>query len=142
MFGAICRLFCGPAETGDIEARLRATLQPGGVGVISASCCSPGAVELDEKMLSAANGALQELDATQSCLLISITDAQRVLSKLTPTLSPAEQRLVTQIQSLVATQGFSVFPVLVVDQKIAFYGGVPSAEMVAAKLPAAAAVAS
>lgn len=134
MFGAICRLFCGPATTDDTAQTLRDTLKPGGVGVISASCCSPGSVESDKRMLSAANAALQEQGREPSCLLVSITDAQRALPKVAPGLSPAEQRLVTQIQSLVSTQGFSVFPVLVVDQKIAFYGGVPTSRMVADKL--------
>ena len=134
MFGAICRLICGPANTDDTEARLRETLKPGGVGVISASCCAPGSAESDKRMLLAANAALRERGREPACLLVSITDAQRALPKVAPGLSPAEQRLVTQIQSLVSTEGFSVFPLLVVDQKIAFYGGVPTPQMVADKL--------
>lgn len=134
MFGAICRLFCGPAGTDNTEAHLRDTLKPGGVGVISASCCAPGSAESDKRMLTAANAALKEHGREPACLLVSITEAQRALPKVAPQLSTAEQRLVAQIQALVATQGFSVFPVLVVDQKIAFYGGVPTAQMVSDKL--------
>lgn len=134
MIGAICRLFCGPATTDETAQTLRDTLKPGGVGVISASCCAPGSAEADKRMLSATNAALQAQGREPSCLLVSITDAQRALPKVAPALSAAEQRLVTQIQSLVSTQGFSVFPLLVVDQKIAFYGGVPTTQMVADKL--------
>lgn len=141
MIGAICRFICGPAKGADAD-QLRSLLRAGSVGVVSARCCAPMSADADEKMLAAANAALRQQGRQGDCLLISITDAQRALPGISAGLAPGEQRLVTQIQSLVASQGFSVFPLLVIDQKIAFYGGLPTADMVLDKLRPAAAFAS
>lgn len=140
MLHLLCKLFCGPSDSksGNAESKLndslRAVLKEDAVAIISASCCAPMAGEKDEALKNNIVTALQETGRDGGYSFISITDAQRALPKLNGELQPSEQRLVSQIQMLVSSQGFSIFPILVIDRKVAFYGGIPTAVMIKEKL--------
>ena len=135
MFDALCRVFCGSQNSNDALVKLRATMGADSVGIISASCCAPLAAKQDDTLRANVEIALQETGTTLPVTLISITEAQKALAKVkNGELEPAEHRLVEQIQSLVATQGLSIFPILIVDRKLAFYGGVPEPDKIVSKL--------
>ncbi len=134
MFNFLCKAMCGSGGTDLKSEQIRALLQKQGVGVLSASCCAPMSAADDEAMINNALVVMRECGRSQDIPVISITDAQKVLGRIENTLEPAEQRLVAQIRSLFATQGFNIFPILVFDRKIIFYGGLPTVEMIRAKV--------
>jgi len=137
MFDKICSLFCGGHETDDRVDSLRSILSEQGTGIVSASCCAPMAAQNDKALEQNLRRALADAGRSSHYQVISITDAQKAVGKLKQELSPAQHRLVMQIQGMVATQGFSVFPILMLGGQIAFYGGLPTPEMIAEKLPPA-----
>lgn len=116
------------------SAGLRALLAPDAVAIISASCCAPMASDRDEALKMNLEAALQQAGRDDGYAFISITEAQRQLPKLQDELEPAELRLVNQVQMLVSTQGFAIFPILIVGRKVAFYGGIPTPAMIRDKL--------
>jgi hypothetical protein len=140
MIQFLCKLVCGSGQSDDSAERLRELLREDGVGILSAACCAPTAAEHDAALGRNLAEALRGCGREESVPVLSITDAQRALPKVGEQLAPAEARLVQQIQGLVSSQGFSVFPMLVINRRIAFYGGLPSTEMIAAKLEPAEAL--
>lgn len=136
MLEMLCKFFCSSSGTSDnFQFTLREVLKEGGIGVVSASCCAPMAAEKDDELTKNVKIALNESGHTTTDLkVISITDAQKALPRINSQLVAAEQRLVSQIQNLVSTNGFSIFPILIIDRKIAFYGGIPTPEMIKEKL--------
>lgn len=143
MLQLLCKLFCGPggapsvgSGTADTRAddSLRAVLREDAIAIISASCCAPMASEKDEALKNNIVAALKDSGRSGAYSFISITDAQRALPRVTPELEPAAQRVITQIQMLVSSQGFSIFPILVIDRKVSFYGGIPTPDMIKEKL--------
>ncbi len=135
MFDSLCKLFCGNSNSGDALIHLRSVMYEGGIGIVSAKCCSPLASQSDEKLKNNVDIALKNSGSNISVMTISITDARKALSKIkSGDLEPSEHRLVEQIQSLVSTQGFNIFPILIINRKIAFYGGIPEPEKIEKKL--------
>jgi hypothetical protein len=115
-------------ETGD---KMLALLQRGGVGVLSASCCYAGAKALDDVLLAdlRASGLREDEIKTET-----ITDAQRALPAIMNKLDPAQRELINTITGLFMQNGLTVFPMLLVDGQLAFYGGSPGTEAIRAKL--------
>lgn len=135
MFDALCRVLCGSQNSNDALVSLRAVMRSDSIGIISASCCAPLAAKQDDILRANVEIALEETGAALPVTLISITEAQKALTRVkNGELEPSEYRLVEQIQSLVATQGLSIFPILIVNRKLAFYGGVPGPEKIVSKL--------
>ena len=130
MLGKICSLFCSGAEADDTLDSLRAVLGSDGVGIVSARCCAPTSANQDDALEGNLREALSSIGRAPDYHVISITDAQKMLPKLKAELAAPQQRLVSQIQMMVATQGFSIFPILVIGGKVAYYGGLPSPEMI------------
>jgi hypothetical protein len=137
MLDKICSIFCGGHAADERVHSLRSILSDHGIGIVSASCCAPMAAQNDKALEKNLHQALVESDRAPDYQVISITDAQKALGKLKQELTPAQQRLVMQIQGMVSTQGFSVFPILMLGGRIAYYGGLPTPEMIAEKLPSA-----
>lgn len=143
MLHFLCKLFCGTGSSsttgeGNSAARpedaLRAVLKEDAVAIISASCCAPMAGQKDEALKNNIVEALKDSGRSGGYSFISITDAQRSLPRINDELEPAAQRVVSQIQMLVSSQGFSIFPILVIDRKVSFYGGIPTPDMIKEKL--------
>jgi hypothetical protein len=138
MLKKICSIFCGGHETDETAESLRKILSDQGRGIISASCCAPMAAHHDKALEENLGEALVSTGHSPDYQVISITDAQKAVSKVEQELTPDQQRLVQQIQGMVSTQGFSIFPILLIGGKIAYYGGLPTPEMIAEKLSPAA----
>lgn len=134
MLEKLCSLLCGGERAEDTAQALREVLDGRGVGIVSARCCAPLAAAQDERLEANLAEALKTSGRDGGYRVISITDAQKTLPRIARDLRPAEQRLVAQIQSLVNTEGFAVFPILVIGGKVAYYGGLPTPEMIERKL--------
>lgn len=137
MFNFLCKMVCGSSGSDLKSEQIKALLQAQGIGVLSSSCCAPTSAANDEAIISNTMAVMRECGRSQDIPVISITDAQKVLGRIEKTLEPAEQRLVAEIRSLFTTHGFNIFPILVFDRKIIFYGGLPTVEMIRAKITGA-----
>lgn len=112
-------------------AALELALQPRSVAVVSIACCGMGRAEDDAVALRAVNDGLQLAQADGNAVLVSAMDAQRYAGSVPASAEPPVKRLVQQIVALYTQHGFAAFPIVLIDRRVAFYGGVPSAEQFA-----------
>ena len=129
MFG-----FFNKASDADI-AQVKRALGNEAVVVLSASCCMPGTNEVDEQIENAAQAALAEARLDWPVLTVTVTTAQTILPKITSELNAAEGALAQQVSELFMAHGLSAFPIVIVDQKLLSYGGVPDQAMIQGALP-------
>ena len=130
MFG-----FFNKASDADI-AQVKRALGNEAVVVLSASCCMPGTNEVDEQIEKAAQAALAAAKLDWPVLTVTVTTAQTILPKITSELNAAEGALAQQVSELFMAHGLSAFPIVIVDQKLLSYGGVPDQAMIQGVLPA------
>ncbi|HDS1679020.1 TPA: hypothetical protein QEM39_000488 [Pseudomonas putida] len=124
MFG-----FFNKASDADI-AQVKRALGNEAVVVLSASCCMPGTNDVDEQIEKAAQAALSAAKLDWPVLTITVTTAQTILPKITSELNAAEGALAQQVSELFMAHGLSAFPIVIVDQKLLSYGGVPDQTMI------------
>ncbi|AJG16537.1 MULTISPECIES: hypothetical protein [Pseudomonas] len=129
MFG-----FFNKASDADI-AQVKRALGNEVVVVLSASCCMPGTNEVDEQIEKAAQAALAAAKLDWPVLTVTVTTAQSILPKITSELNAAEGALAQQVSELFMAHGLSAFPIVIVDQKLMSYGGVPDQAMIQDALP-------
>lgn len=129
MFG-----FFNKASDADI-AQVKRALGNEAVVVLSASCCMPGTNEVDEQIEKAAQAALAAAKLDWPVLTVTVTTAQSILPKITSELNAAEGALAQQVSELFMAHGLSAFPIVIVDQKLMSYGGVPDQAMIQNALP-------
>jgi len=129
MFG-----FFNKASDADI-AQVKRALGNDAVVVLSASCCMPGTNEVDEQIEKAAQAALAAAKLDWPVLTVTVTTAQTILPKITSELNAAEGALAQQVSELFMAHGLSAFPIVIVDQKLLSYGGVPDQAMIQGALP-------
>lgn len=129
MFG-----FFNKASDADI-AQVKRALGNEAVVVLSASCCMPGTKEVDEQIEKAAQAALAAAKLDWPVLTVTVTTAQTILPKITSELNAAEGALAQQVSELFMAHGLSAFPIVIVDQKLLSYGGVPDQAMIQGALP-------
>ncbi len=129
MFGLLSKK---PDET---TQRVRQALKPEVATVLSASCCMQGTQQADAAVEAVARAALAEAGLAWPVLTVTVTQAQSALGRIARELSPAEAQLAQQVSELFASAGLGAFPVLLMNQRILSYGGVPDAALVRAALP-------
>lgn len=112
-------------------------LDPNVVAIVSASCCMSGVGALDEQLKSVAAQALKEANLNWPVLFVTVTEAQGALSKLSGKLSDAAAATAAQVSELFVSSGLGAFPVLIVNQRVVSYGGVPELDLVLKNLPKA-----
>ncbi|WP_243055076.1 hypothetical protein [Pseudomonas sp. BP01] len=126
--------FFNKASDADI-AQVKRALGNDAVVILSASCCMPGTNQVDEQIESAARAALAATKLDWPVLTVTVTTAQTILPKITSALNPAEAALAQQVSELFMAHGLSAFPIVIVDQKLLSYGGVPDQTMIQDTLP-------
>lgn len=129
MFG-----FFNKASDAEI-AQVKRALGNEAVVVLSASCCMPGTNEVDEQIEKAAQAALAAAKLDWPVLTVTVTTAQSILPKITSELNAAEGALAQQVSELFMAHGLSAFPIVIVDQKLMSYGGLPDQAMIQGALP-------
>ncbi|MBT0962399.1 hypothetical protein [Denitromonas iodatirespirans] len=127
---------CCAADTASpsgIEPIERA-LQPGTTAVISVACCTPGAAGGDEEVLAAVAQGLKLLGDERVPLLVSATEAQKFAMGMPAHLDAPARRAVEQVVALFSQHGMGIFPVVMVDRQIVFYGGIPTPDQLAQRV--------
>lgn len=133
MLAQLCQFICGSRSADKLPEKLLQALSPGEVALISASCCASDATALDQALKENLRAASGNNDCGVP-IEVTITEAKRALPHLQRQLHPQQAKVVEKIQALVASHGLGIFPLLLVDGQIAFYGGIPTVEMIAGKL--------
>ena len=129
MFGLLLK------KPDDLALRIKQALGPDVAAVLSASCCMPGTQEVDGRVESVARAALAEAGLNWPVLTFTVTQAQSTLGRIAGDLVPAEAQLAQQISELFMSSGLSAFPVLLLNQRLLSYGGVPDLALLRAALP-------
>jgi len=106
------------------------------IGILSAQCCNSSAVAMDEELIQNVNKAMGNTSVALEIHFETITTAQKSLRSFSGKLTDSQNALVNKIMSLFQVKGLSVFPVLIINGELAFYGGVPTVEMIQKKLVA------
>lgn len=117
------------------EERFLEILKPGSVAVLSASCCNPAASATDEVVLERVRSACASLGLDPSKVrLETVTDAKTALPGLQARLNKQQAAVVEKLTSLFMTNGLDVFPMLLINGELAFYGGAPEPAKIESKL--------
>ncbi len=123
MFGMFKKATAQDAETMD------RALGPGVAVVVSASCCTTGTGDDDAQTEAQCRQALQDAGLTWPVMTVTISHAQATIGRIASQLDDRQRALAQQVTQLFMTQGLSAFPVLILDQHVVSYGGVPGPEL-------------
>lgn len=126
------KLFGGGAKKTDVALEELLSREEGkpSIVILSASCCNPLAIPGDNKLKKNVTGALTNLGIDLEVHLVTITSAQSHMNSL-----PAQHKeLGNKLMGLFQSKGIGAFPALIINGKIAFYGGVPQVEQIQEKL--------
>lgn len=117
--------------TGSTDAgTIKALLDKDSIGILSAACCDATAAPKDENLRSNLLEAMENVRETRPVVIATITSAQRHMREVEGQADAAQKRLIGSVTSLFQANGLSIFPLLIVNGRIAYYGGVPSVEMI------------
>ncbi|MBI5257762.1 MAG: hypothetical protein HY855_14760 [Burkholderiales bacterium] len=137
MFGKnVLRRILGTPEAGQAPdgATLQALLRTGQVGIISAACCDAMSSPKDEQLINNLSQAMASTGGEGEVIVSTITATRQQLRAIGPQADAQVETFKDELSALFQTHGLGVFPLLVVDGRIAFYGGVPSPEAIAQRL--------
>lgn len=109
-------------------------LQANAVAVISMACCMPGSESADDATIAAVTQGMQTLGEPTTPVVVSATDAQKLAMGVPAHYDEASRRVVEQVMALFTQHGMGVFPVVIIDRQIAFYGGSPTADQVVSRV--------
>jgi hypothetical protein len=121
-----------PARQAPLE--LHELLGPGRVGVLSAACCDANSAARDEQLRANLASALQQTGSHHRPVHSTLTLARHQLRQLGTRIDGPAAAFRDDLATLFQTHGLAAFPLLIVDGRIAFYGGVPSTEAIGHKL--------
>lgn len=117
--------------------RLVEMLSPGSVVILSAKCCNPMAGPADEALTAKLKAACAETGVDAQIIRVeTVTEAQSALPSVAKELDARQLALTQKLTTLFMTQGLGVFPMLIIDGEMAFYGGVPEVAQIREKLQA------
>lgn len=124
---------CCAAVPGE-SSKLQEVMTSDSIAILSASCCDSGAAKKDISLKKNLEQALLNQGIDKEVLVETITAAQRGLRALEQSADPLQKQLIGNVVSLFQSNGLSVFPMAIINGRVAFYGGVPTVEMIEKEL--------
>jgi hypothetical protein len=121
-----------PAHSAPLE--IHELLGRGRVGVLSAACCDASSAARDAQLQANLASALHKTGSHRRPVHSTLTVARHQLRELGTQIEGPAAAFRDDLATLFQTQGLAAFPLLIVDGRIAFYGGVPSTETIELKL--------
>lgn len=113
---------------------MKALLDRNNVGILSAACCDSTAGPKDEGLKQNLLKAMEQAGDQRAVIVETITSAQQHMRTLESQADAGQKQLIQNVVALFQANGLSIFPLLIVNGRVAFYGGVPSVEMIQEKL--------
>ncbi|WP_157264186.1 hypothetical protein [Azohydromonas aeria] len=113
---------------------VRALLDKDNIGILSASCCDATSSPRDEELKANLLQAMQQAEIERAVVCQTITAAQRHLRELSTSADGPQKQLIANVTTLFQSHGLGIFPLLIINGRVAFYGGVPSVEQIRQRL--------
>ena len=115
-------------------ASMKALLDKNNIGILSAACCDSTAGPKDEGLKSNLLQAMEKSGDQRAVVVETITSAQQHMRSLEALADASQKQLIQNVVALFQANGLSIFPLLIINGRVAYYGGVPSAEMIVERL--------
>jgi len=113
---------------------MKALLDKNNVGILSAACCDSTAGPKDEGLKQNLLKAMEQTGDPRPVVVETITSAQQHMRTLESQADAGQKQLIQSVVALFQANGLSIFPLLIVNGRVAYYGGVPSVEMIQERL--------
>jgi hypothetical protein len=113
---------------------MKALLDKNNIGILSAACCDATAGPKDEGLKKNLQQAMAQSNDRRAVVIETITAAQQHLRALEAQASLSQKQLIQNVVALFQANGLGIFPLLIINGRVAYYGGVPSAEMILERL--------
>lgn len=120
----------GKAESVDIKKMLEFDENNPSIVILSSTCCNPMAIPGEKKLFANVNSALSKMQLQIEPQKLSILKAQSSMKSIETT----HKDLVNKIMGIFQSKGIQGFPAVIINGKIAFYGGVPGEDEILAKI--------
>jgi hypothetical protein len=120
----------GPANVDD----LLALLSKDNIGILSAVCCDAKTGAKDEELHANLVQAMEKAGVSRPVVASTITATRQNLRELGAQANDDQKQFKDNLAMLFQSNGLAAFPMLIINGRIAFYGGVPSADMIQQKL--------
>lgn len=115
-------------------ATLDELLGRGAVAVISAACCDAMSTPRDEALAANLVAALANANLQRPIAFGTLTGTRAQLRDAGSALEGTMLDFRNQLGALFQTEGLAAFPLVLIDGRIAFYGGVPTVGALAERL--------
>lgn len=115
---------------------VKALLDKNNIGILSAACCDSTAGPKDEELKKNLVDAMKKAGDNRAVIMVTITSAQKHMRALESEADAGQKQLIQSVVALFQANGLSIFPLLIINGRVAYYGGVPSAEMIQERLQA------
>lgn len=109
-----------------------AMLDPNAIVVLSASCCNAAAALIDRKLSENLEAAMTLAGDTRPVIVENVTSLRKNMKELKTDANGAQLALLETVHALFQDIGLSSFPILLIDGRLAFYGGAPAVEEILA----------
>lgn len=113
---------------------VKALLDKNNIGILSAACCDSTAGPKDEGLKKNLLDAMEKAGDKRAVIVETITSAQKHMRALESQADTSQKQLIQNVVALFQANGLGIFPLLIVNGRVAYYGGVPSAEMILERL--------
>ncbi len=104
------------------------------IGILTASCCDHTMQAKDQELLFNLSTAMKNASIERQIVCATITSARQQFQDLGSQVGDDMNSFKESLNGLFQGQGLAAFPMLLIEGKIAFYGGVPSVELISDKL--------
>ena len=121
--------------TGSSDASvMKALLDKNNIGILSAACCDSAAGPKDEDLKQNLREAMDRAGDQRAVIVETITSAQQHIRTLESQADAGQKQLIQNVVALFQANGLSIFPLLIINGRVAYYGGVPSTQMIQERL--------
>ena len=104
---------------------MRALLDKNNIGILSAACCDATAGPKDEALKASVRQAMERTGDRRAVVVETITSAQQHMRALEAQTDLGQKLLIQNVVTLFQAKGLAIFPLLIINGRVAFYGGVP-----------------
>lgn len=115
---------CCAAASSD-PSTMTALLDRKNIGILSAACCDSTAGPKDEALKDSLRQAMERTGDGRAVVVSTITSAQQHMRALEAQADLGQKLLIQNVTTLFHAHGLSIFPLLIINGRVAFYGGVP-----------------
>jgi len=122
------------ATSSSDPSTMKALLDKNNIGILSAACCDSTAGPKDEGLKDNLRQAMARTGDHRAVVVETITSAQQHMRALEAQADLGQKLLIQNVVTLFQANGLSIFPLLIINGRIAFYGGVPTLALIEQRL--------